>query len=316
MTQEVEIQILLSTYNGSRYIKEQLRSLLNQNTKYCTEILIRDDGSTDNTLSLIQETLQELKSNISVQIEQGEHVGFKDSFCSLLNSSSAPLIFLCDQDDSWNEDKVEIMATKLQSKKEEVACAFSNLGIMDEKNISFLEKVGYVHSLNYEKFFFQNFIPGCSIAFTKKTRDIFIELKKGTDEKLLHDHSLILISAMADNLIYIDQKLMSYRIHENNTLGISKALPFIVKLKELLKYTFNNKQYREKIISKEKHQLLKDLDHLNRNMPFISERMNTLLNYAQSLGKMPYLKRKFYLLKYEILFRKDFMDKIIVFFCF
>ena len=97
------VQVLLSTYNGQKYLKELMDSVLNQDFPNL-EILVRDDGSTDKTLHIL-EKYSGLKN---VQILQGKNIGVVRSFFALLEASppDAEYIAFCDQDDVWKEDKV------------------------------------------------------------------------------------------------------------------------------------------------------------------------------------------------------------------
>lgn len=99
-----KVVILMSTYNGEKYIEEQLESLLNQ-TYSDIKIFIRDDGSKDRTKEIIKQFLQKSKN---IFLIEGENIGFINSFFELLNiSDTADYYAYCDQDDVWMEDKIE-----------------------------------------------------------------------------------------------------------------------------------------------------------------------------------------------------------------
>lgn len=99
-----KVAVLLSTYNGEKYLKEQLDSLINQ-TYSNIDIYIRDDGSTDNTVKIIKEYQ---KNNSNIYLDEGKNSGFIKSFFELLkNNSNADIYSYCDQDDIWEKDKIE-----------------------------------------------------------------------------------------------------------------------------------------------------------------------------------------------------------------
>ena len=105
--------VILSTYNGKLYIKEQLLSLLNQTRKIDT-VLIIDDCSTDNTVSIIREFINYNRlSNWKVLINE-QNQGWKQNFYNGIDKIEADIIFPCDQDDIWHLNKVESMSAILE----------------------------------------------------------------------------------------------------------------------------------------------------------------------------------------------------------
>ena len=113
MVREEKVQILMSTYNGKKYLKEQMDSLLSQTYKNI-EILVRDDGSSDGTGEIL-ETYQKQHSNVRVYLQ--ENIGLVDSFFWLLEQSDAGYVAFCDQDDIWKPEKIERAVEKLEQVK-------------------------------------------------------------------------------------------------------------------------------------------------------------------------------------------------------
>ena len=99
------IAIMLSTYNGEKYIRKQLDSLVNQSYKAYMKVFVRDDGSTDNTLSILEEYIEK----INLTIIKGENVGPGKSFWKLFMNQNinADYYAFCDQDDIWDSDKLK-----------------------------------------------------------------------------------------------------------------------------------------------------------------------------------------------------------------
>ena len=104
-----KVAVLISTYNGEKYIKEQIDSILNQTYKNI-EIVIRDDGSSDSTIEIIKE-YQKKHSNII--LKEGTNVGFIKSFFQLLGLADSDYYAYCDQDDVWMENKIELAVNAL-----------------------------------------------------------------------------------------------------------------------------------------------------------------------------------------------------------
>ena len=103
----MKMEILLATYNGSRYLPDLLSSLTHQ-TEQDFSVLYQDDGSSDGTAALL-EAQAGRDPRFRPGAEQGRHLGAKENFLSLLRQSSADLLFLCDQDDLWLPEKIRIL---------------------------------------------------------------------------------------------------------------------------------------------------------------------------------------------------------------
>ena len=122
-----KIDILLATYNGEKYLKEQIDSLLNQ-TYNNIQIIISDDCSTDKT----REILKEYEKNENIKIfYQEENLGYVKNFEFLLKQVENNLYMLCDQDDVWKKEKIEKTVEKLE--KENLDLVFGDLEVVDEK---------------------------------------------------------------------------------------------------------------------------------------------------------------------------------------
>ena len=104
------ISVVMATYNGERYVEKQLQSILNQSLMP-DEVIIRDDGSNDSTVQIVQEFIK--KHNLSsweIKINE-ENLGYRKNFANLLSLANGDYIFLSDQDDEWLGDKIEKMST-------------------------------------------------------------------------------------------------------------------------------------------------------------------------------------------------------------
>lgn len=108
----MQVQILLSTYNGERWLSELLASLLWQTHKHW-QLIIRDDGSTDNTWALLQAWQAQHPQRVKCVISEREHVGTTESFNRLVAASNADYLLFCDQDDVWFPEKIELQLNTL-----------------------------------------------------------------------------------------------------------------------------------------------------------------------------------------------------------
>lgn len=128
------ISIVMATYNGSKYLKEQLDSIIQQSL-LPDEILISDDGSKDDTMLILQEWHKEMKQShpeIQIRIQQNEvNKGYIRNFIDTILESKGDFVFLADQDDIWMENKIKDMVTLMQDKKAKVI--HSDIDIVNEK---------------------------------------------------------------------------------------------------------------------------------------------------------------------------------------
>ena len=123
------ISVVMATYNGDKYIEKQLDSIRKQ-TKNPDEVLILDDCSTDNTVSLITKYIGDYNLKSWKLIENKENLGYSKSFTKVLNAAKGNIIFLCDQDDYWFPEKIEQMSNFMNNSKIELLA--SNLNIKYE----------------------------------------------------------------------------------------------------------------------------------------------------------------------------------------
>ena len=128
-----KVQILLSTYNGEKFVEEQIESLLNQDYQNIN-ILIRDDGSKDQTKSIIKRYKTNYPEKISVMDDS--NIGVKKSFMKLIEqaSESADYIVFCDQDDYWEPKKISRLVEVMEKEDQEIPLMyFSKLNIVDSQ---------------------------------------------------------------------------------------------------------------------------------------------------------------------------------------
>ena len=136
------IDILLSTYNGEKFLAEQLDSLLIQTYKDF-KLIIRDDCSNDNTLKIISEYKKQYPNKIILVQNNTKNLGSTNSFFELLHHSSSELIMFCDQDDVWNPDKLEQMVKfydETVKEKEKPVLIHSDAEIVDENLCTFTKQ--------------------------------------------------------------------------------------------------------------------------------------------------------------------------------
>lgn len=208
------ISVCIATYNGEKYIQYQIKSILSQLNKD-DELIISDDGSTDNTLSIIYSFIDD---RISV---------FENSFSSpiknfefLIKQSKGDFIFLSDQDDIWSDSKLdEFMKAFIKDKK--TLLVISDLAKINSKG-EILSSTFFKKSFKSNMIFnlIKNNYIGCSLAFKKELKKYILPFPKGIG---MHDWWIGLCAVIFSQVIYLDKQLTYYRIHGNNFTRKNKA---------------------------------------------------------------------------------------------
>ena len=181
------ISVAIATYNGQEFVKEQLLSILNQ-TMPVDEIVICDDNSRDNTVQIIKDIQKEYK-NIDIRLIQNDNnLGYKLNFKKALSFCDADFIFLCDQDDIWKPNKVQMMIEIMQNHPEIKALA-STYDLIDElgneKQIDINRKYSNKNmykckvkdnalvKVPFERLVVENSFQGCALCVRQSINDKF-----------------------------------------------------------------------------------------------------------------------------------------------
>lgn len=211
-----KVLVLMSTYNGEKYLREQLDSIINQRNVEI-EILVRDDGSTDSTINI----LKEYEKKYNLRWFKGKNLKPAKSFMELLNKAdTADYYAFCDQDDYWLEDKLINAVEKLQEKETKNGkLYFSALNVVDE-NLNELYKERVISNLDFKTEMIKNYATGCTMVFDKTLKDI---VNRNTYDYIeMHDSLICKIAYLNDSYIYIDEdSYILYRQHGDNVLGMS-----------------------------------------------------------------------------------------------
>ncbi len=205
-----KVAVIMSTYNGERFIKEQLDSILNQTYKN-VEIIIRDDGSTDKTVEIIKDYQ---KTNKNIELFIGENLGFIKSFFELLKLAEADYYSYADQDDIWMPNKIEIAVNSLNELDDSKPnMVFGNSDYYDE-NMKFIG-----HGEKDKKYSFLSALFACvgqgmTMTVNKKTRDMIIENMPKTC--FFHDWWTYLLCIGLGNVAYNNVTTVKYRRRKEN----------------------------------------------------------------------------------------------------
>ncbi len=210
------VQILMSTYNGEQYIREQLDSLLQQ-TYPDIRICVRDDGSADDTIKILEE--YSLKYD-TIEYYCGENVGVQHSFYDLFKhvDPRADFIATCDQDDVWHPEKVEAAVSELK-KIEGIGLYCSRAQLTDAELNPISDNLRKKPPrIAFGNALIENICTGCTMVINRELYD-FVE-GKWPEKSLIHDWWFYIVAVAFGTVIYDEKSYISYRQHGNNVIGL------------------------------------------------------------------------------------------------
>ena len=227
--------VALCTYNGERYIAEQLNSILSQ-TIPPKEIIISDDGSKDQTLEIVDNLLSHCSVKYRIVKNTGTH-GVTKNFCNAISRCSENIIFTSDQDDVWVNNKAEIIL-KIFENNNKALLVFTNGELVDQNlkllNCDMWKSVGIATEMLEENKWVEYmlnrcFVTGAAMAFK---RELFSENEK-IPSSWLHDGWLAWKAVARGGLVPCQDKLLLYRQHGDNVVGMSNVTS-ITRIKSYL----------------------------------------------------------------------------------
>lgn len=213
------INILMSTYNGEKFLEDQLRSIQEQ-TVTDWQLLIRDDGSKDGTTEIIRHHAS-LDSRIHfINDGQDENYGVIKSFYSLVKASQADYYFFSDQDDVWLPDKLEIQLSATKGRDQaKPLLVYTDLKVVDQDLRVLSESMIRSQSHHANTSLRQELTENTVTGGTMLINHALAERWTVTEDLLMHDWYLALLAAALGDLVYLDRPTELYRQHDHNVLG-------------------------------------------------------------------------------------------------
>lgn len=241
-----KIAILMATYNGEKYICQQIDSILSQTCKDW-ELYIHDDGSTDNTIAAVESYVEKYPDKIHL-IDGKSTGGAKYNFFYMFGQVEAPYYMTCDQDDVWLEKKIELTYDKMLTieDKADISClVYTELRVVDSELNTIADTMSGYQSLDCHKrtinqFILQNSVTGCTMMVNRALRDKMLRITD-IDNTIMHDWWAALVAAQFGKTAFIDEPTILYRQHGDNSLG---ALG-INKLSYIVRRVWQKKQIQE-----------------------------------------------------------------------
>lgn len=225
-----DVAVLLSTYNGERFLVKLLESIL-VNQKYKNFILIvRDDGSVDNTVQILQEFA---RKHSNVVVISGANIGPLLSFGELLTTAlerDYQYFLFADQDDIWFQDKIckAIERLKeLEGPHSDPALVHTDLNVVDEEGQLLDPSFWHYQSLNpkntqLNRLLIQNVVTGCTVAINRRLAEMAVPFPKNA---IMHDWWLALVASAFGSINHLSETTIDYRQHSQNTVGARKFTP-------------------------------------------------------------------------------------------
>jgi len=285
------VDILLSTYNGQKYIKEQLNSIFNQSYKNF-RVIVRDDGSHDATLEIVKGYDVEI-------LESNENLGAKISFASLLeyalNSSNSRYFMFADQDDVWHEDKIALSLAKIQEIERQQTkpiplLVHTNLRVVNERLQTIDDSFWHYSKINptknsFNRLLVQNTVTGCTMLFNRELANLSLPI---SHQAIMHDWWIALVASAFGKIVPLFEATINYRQHHFNDTGAkSFNLDYIIEKifsnESLLKYQKQGKAFLE-----------------NYNYK-LSDSTKTVLEGFYNLNQESYFKRVNYMIQSKLL---------------
>lgn len=219
------IDILMSTFNGERYLGEQVRSILGQSFSEF-RLVIRDDGSSDDTLALIEEFSRE-DERVTLLSDGEGNLGLRRSFMRLLEASEAEYFMFADQDDVWLPEKIErsIAAMKKlegSSDQDTPLLVFTDLRVTNDRLETIDESLWHYQRLrpeisqDWKRLLAQNVVTGCTVLANRAAARASLPFVL---PEMMHDHWVAVNAARHGKIGYISEPTVLYRQHSANAEG-------------------------------------------------------------------------------------------------
>ncbi len=301
MNQDPTIDILLATYNGERYLGEQIQSLLDQ--AYANwRLIIRDDGSTDNTPSIISRFKQLYPEKILV-IDNGKtNVGACLNFAKLLEHASAEFVMFSDQDDVWLPTKISLTLGKMRAMVQTYGndlplLVYTDMKVVDDRLSIISESFWKNQAFNPEigkslgRFLVSNVATGCTVMINKALRDLAVPVPQ---EVMMHDWWMGLTAVALGRTDYIAEPTMLYRQHSMNVVGAKWDITIKTVVQKIFDFK-KLKQINRAHLLKTQKQALALAARYKTLLP--SKAYKKISTYAD-LDSRNYFLKRYYIIRY------------------
>lgn len=247
----MKISVVMTSYNGEKYIYEQMRSIYEQ-TIQPDEVIVFDDCSKDNTVTIIEDFIKHHHLKNWKLTVNPKNKGWMKNFIEALKAAHGSYIFFSDQDDIWYNDKIEIMTSFMQ-KHPEILCLVGKVTTIDKngtmlkgRSNSFTENNSKsISKHSFSASFNTAIMPGCAMCITKKLADIVIQANV---KNFSHDQQCCRLGILLDGTYTLDRPVIHHRLHEHNASNFGPDIQFgSSNLQKRIESIKNNTVWLEKI---------------------------------------------------------------------
>lgn len=315
-----KVSILLATYNGEKYLAEQLDSILNQ-TYSNLKIYISDDVSSDRTIEILSKYASKYPNKINVINTKKRNGSATLNFSYLFENvqDDSDYYMFCDQDDVWLPNKVELLVDKIEEMEKKglknnlVYCdAFVVNENLDEISSSFYKYAKLHYSGEKNKLLITNDVPGAAMLFDKNLKMVSGKIPK---ECYVHDFWLMLYATFYGNVEFVDEALYKYRQHSDNVAGSGIDMSIIgiidyLKKHNILKIYKDVANLYRKQANLQKNTIV---SFYERNKNNLKDSDKEMMNAYFSLFKNKSKARKiYYIFKYKLFHNTVFRTLIFI----
>ena len=248
MIKNLSVSVAMTTFNGERYVSWQIRSIVSQ-LGVEDELIIADDGSTDQTLKILNQFATE-DNRIKILTSNG--LGIVKNFEKAISECTNDLVFLSDQDDVWTSHKVKVI--KETFRQEDVTLVMSDLVVVDQDletvNESYMKLRGC--STGILRNIVRNGYVGCALAFRRELKEMILPFPKGIP---MHDQWIGILSEVFGRARMIEDKLVLYRRYGDNVTSLTSKSSIVKKIgwRLSLCYYLVGRKYRKRAHKGENH---------------------------------------------------------------
>lgn len=236
------VDILMATYNGERYIEEQLDSILGQTYKNW-RLIVRDDCSNDRTFNILLNYQEMYPDKIKVLKNIRSTGSAKGNFIMLVKDCENPYAMFADQDDVWMPEKIQHSLAAMKNLEKNYGdqiplLAYTDLEVVSQ-NLSVISN-SFIHAMNLptrltvKNELIQNSVTGCTVIVNRCMIQK-LNAVNDVDKLLMHDHFMGIIASVLGKSVFINEPTIKYRQHGNNSVGASNTRSFEYLKKRFLR---------------------------------------------------------------------------------
>jgi glycosyltransferase involved in cell wall biosynthesis len=294
-----QVAILMATYNGARYLREQVLSVVAQSWPHW-HLFVRDDGSQDDSVRILAELAEQYVGRVTVLPHGGERLGADGNFSRLLVRAEADYFMFCDQDDVWMPHKIESSLRRIKELEgaegvEAPLLVHTDLKVVDGQLQELDSSVWHYghhdpnHGMHLNRLLVQNMVFGCSILINRALRQIAAPIPEGVVQ---YDWWLALVAVCLGRIGYVSEPTMLYRQHGANTVGARRF-----GLRYVLGKAFVFADLRNALAASQKQASIL----LSRYEHRLSDDQRQILRAYSELGRQGFFKRRWLILRHGFL---------------